>query len=315
MNQSHDTLNELTNLPIFFQPWWLEVVSGNNHWEICTSKNKDNQIEGVLAYCWRPFLFSKLIQMPPLTPYLGVWLNYPDNLEKTTSKLSFEKRVLTNLADKVPDCIYYAQNFMPEIENWLPLYWKGFKQTTRYTFQINNIQQPETVFKNFHSKVRNRIRQFGKSDLEVTESNQPEDIFEISTKVFERQGQKIPYSFDFFQKLDQELVKRNARQILLVKNQKNKAIAGGYFIWDNNKAYYLAGGYDHQACNHSILTSVIWEGIKKMSQKVNTFDFEGSMIPEIEHFFRSFGGELTPYFKVSRTPNKWLEAISILFKK
>ena len=28
------------------------------------------------------------------------------------------------------------------------------------------------------------------------------------------------------------------------------------------------------------------------------FDFEGSMIPEIEVFFRSFGGDLLPYFSI-----------------
>jgi hypothetical protein len=29
-----------------------------------------------------------------------------------------------------------------------------------------------------------------------------------------------------------------------------------------------------------------------------SFDFEGSMIPEIEVFFRSFGGDLLPYFSI-----------------
>jgi hypothetical protein len=30
-----------------------------------------------------------------------------------------------------------------------------------------------------------------------------------------------------------------------------------------------------------------------------TFDFEGSGIPAIEKFFRSFGGALTPYFCIT----------------
>lgn len=33
---------------------------------------------------------------------------------------------------------------------------------------------------------------------------------------------------------------------------------------------------------------------------VPQFDLEGSMIPEIERFFRGFGAQLTPYFTVNR---------------
>jgi hypothetical protein len=31
-----------------------------------------------------------------------------------------------------------------------------------------------------------------------------------------------------------------------------------------------------------------------------TFDFEGSMLPEVEKYFRGFGANLIPYYRVSK---------------
>ena len=36
---------------------------------------------------------------------------------------------------------------------------------------------------------------------------------------------------------------------------------------------------------------------------LKTFDFEGSVIPAIERYFRGFGGKLTPYYRVNKA---WL---------
>jgi len=32
----------------------------------------------------------------------------------------------------------------------------------------------------------------------------------------------------------------------------------------------------------------------RKNMRFNEFDFEGSMVPQIERFFRAFGGKLTP---------------------
>ena len=47
----------------------------------------------------------------------------------------------------------------------------------------------------------------------------------------------------------------------------------------------------------------MWEAIKFTKEELglNQFDFEGSMVPPIELFFRKFGGKLTPYYTVSLT--------------
>ncbi|MDQ3777752.1 MAG: hypothetical protein M3310_02625, partial [Actinomycetota bacterium] len=43
-----------------------------------------------------------------------------------------------------------------------------------------------------------------------------------------------------------------------------------------------------------------WEATSFLSGVTKCFDLEGSVIEPIEHFLRSFGGRLTPYFRVTR---------------
>ena len=45
----------------------------------------------------------------------------------------------------------------------------------------------------------------------------------------------------------------------------------------------------------------MWEAIKLAKLKgLKTFDFEGSMHPPIEKYFRGFGGKVVPFFEVKK---------------
>ena len=53
--------------------------------------------------------------------------------------------------------------------------------------------------------------------------------------------------------------------------------------------------------NNFAMSALLWEAIlySKNELKAQVFDFEGSMIPSIERYFRKFGGELTPYYTLN----------------
>jgi len=47
----------------------------------------------------------------------------------------------------------------------------------------------------------------------------------------------------------------------------------------------------------------MWQSILLAREKgLKTFDFEGSMIPEVEKYFREFGGTLIPYYVAYKAP-------------
>jgi len=45
----------------------------------------------------------------------------------------------------------------------------------------------------------------------------------------------------------------------------------------------------------------IVEAIKHSKELgISKFDFEGSMLPEVEKYFRGFGGNLVPYYSINK---------------
>ena len=86
----------------------------------------------------------------------------------------------------------------------------------------------------------------------------------------------------------------------MARNKEGKAIAAVYIVWDEKRSYYLLGGYDAEESHHGASALAMWEAIRFTKEELGLkeFDFEGSMVPSIEMFFRKFGGTLTPYYSV-----------------
>ena len=89
----------LQELPLFFQPWWLDIVCGGaENWGVLIAKNKkSDEVEGIFTYYSRKRLGLRGIDMPPLTPMMGPLIFLPDNSQKQHSIYSYEIRVLKKL--------------------------------------------------------------------------------------------------------------------------------------------------------------------------------------------------------------------------
>ena len=90
---------------------------------------------------------------------------------------------------------------------------------------------------------------------------------------------------------------------LFAVSSNNDPLAASFLVWDNSSTYYIISGYNEsRKLGGSNL--LMWESILYGSKKAPVFDFEGSMNQGIESFFRSFGGQQTPYFEISKTTSK-----------
>ena len=86
----------------------------------------------------------------------------------------------------------------------------------------------------------------------------------------------------------------------LARNKEDKPVGGVWIVWDEKRAYYLLGGYDHAAKSNNAVALAMWRAIQytAVNLRLTEFDFEGSVIPPVERFFRKFGGTLTPSYRV-----------------
>lgn len=289
--------NECDNVNLFSKPWWLDTVVGKDSWNVIVSE-KGNSIQGALPYYYVKKNKSISINQPLLTPRNGLIINYPKNQKKTT-KLSFERKVSKEIIEKLEDLELesYSQNFNYNFENWLPFYWKEFKQTTRYSYIIHKDNTLDEIYTNIDSTTKNLIRKAEKL-VKVEYDIDVEKFYKINSMTYERKNLKIPYSFELVKAIDKACEDRECRKIIAGIDNEGNIHSAIYLVWDEKYMYYLMGGINPDFKGSNATSLLLYKAIELAKEKNLHFDFEGSMDEGIEKFFSSFGGEQTPYFRI-----------------
>jgi lipid II:glycine glycyltransferase (peptidoglycan interpeptide bridge formation enzyme) len=311
MNSSKEKYKKLcaenTSIPVFLRYNWYNTLFHENEWGVVIEENND-EVVGFIPYYIVNKLKFNLVASPTLTPYQGVWLNYPPN-QKYTNRLSFEKEVMTSLISKLPKSDGFKQKFYPSFTNWLPFYWKGFTQTTKYTYVLEDLTDLEKVFDDFRENIRREIRKAEKS-LTIEHLNNAKELYLLKLAAYNDKNEKYPLSEDFLNKAVDFCTQNNCGEVLVAKDQEGIIHSVLFYVWDNDAAYYLHGATNISFKTSGSMSLLLWEAIKRSQAKTNTFNFEGSMIEPIERYFRAFGGKQTPYFEISKTNSKVLKLLN-----
>jgi len=288
---------EEKSIPIFSQDWWLDSLVGPENWDVVLVEN-GGQIQASIPYVIRKRFGLTTLVMPPLTQTLGPWLRESPPGTKHSQRLAREKDLAGELFDQLPFHDYFAQNFSPEITNWLPWHWKGYQQTTRYTYRLEDLLDLGKIWDGLQTKIRGDIRKAEKQGVEIVTDMTIENFLPLNKMTFKRQGEILPYSKDLVRRLDSICVEKTARKIFIARDQEGRYHAGVYLVYTNHAAYNLMIGGDPELRNSGATSLAMWEAIKFSSTVTKTFDFEGSMIEPVERFFRGFGARLVPYFSI-----------------
>lgn len=294
-----DFCQKENSLPLFVRDWWLDAVCGEMNWDVAIVEN-GGQVVATMPYYIKKKFNLTLLRMPPLTQTLGPWLR--PSKGKYANRLSYEKGVMTALIEQLPSFDNFQQNWNYGYMNWLPFYWKGFNQTTCYTYVLEDMADLDAVWSGFQEKVRTDIRKaINRFRVVVRDNLGIEDFLELNCKTFEQQGKQIPYSKDIVRRLDAACAERGCRRIFIAEDPKGQRHAGVYIVWDENTAYYLMGGGDPDFRSSGATSLLIWEAVRHAATVTKSFNFEGSMIERIERFFRGFGAIQKPLFTLSKT--------------
>lgn len=290
-------------LPIYWQPWWLDVVCANGRWRSALASDAGGQIIGVQPWYMLRRKGVRMVQQPPFTSYGGPWLQYPHNPDfKRASRYAYEKKVMGELIAQLPKPVLFRQQFHPWVANHLPFFWSGFRQTTRYTYRFETVSEPALMYQNFKNTLRTDLEKATAAVYCKRADAEPGLIFGLHRQSFSRKGMTAPYSETMFLELHKALSIREQSACWLAFDQKDDTPhAGLYLIFDDRQASVLLTGLRSELRQSSALSLLFWEALQFCAARNMAFDFEGSMDAGIEHAFRSFGAMLTPYHTVWRT--------------
>lgn len=278
---------------VFCYTWWLDTVTKND-FKILVVKKNNKIVAGIIL----PFFESGRINEPYLTRTVGV-LYKERGKESARKRLSMERRWLNTLLDQVDINNVVQMCMHHNFTDWLPFRWRGYKQTTRYTYIIDYLKTPvEKIQQDLSKGQKWYILKAIQNGLEVKEGNDIAVAYNHSCLSFNRQSKKFPYSLTEVKILDEAVKKHGMRKIFHVIDKQGNIHAANYIVYNKKSAYHLLSGGDVQYRALGGHTLLLWHTIEYFSDKVPIFNFGGSDIQSIEKHIRGFGGSQTQYFHI-----------------
>ncbi|MDR2040758.1 MAG: GNAT family N-acetyltransferase [Tannerella sp.] len=299
------------SIPLFSRDWWLDVVCGEANWEVLLAE-KNEQVQAAWPL-YRPY--SYLVIMPPGTQTMGIWFApFPDDMKYASvqeRKQSLCKQLIDRLNSRV-----FLQNFPYTFTDWLPFYWAGYRQTTRYTYLLHNLKNTEHLWNGMNQNLRRNIRKAQEQyRITVRKGIPVDDFLRMRSLTYERQHKRNKEPSDeVLRRLVNVCRARRQGELWGGYDETGRLHAAAFVAWQKRSAYYLAGGGDPSLRSSGAHSLVLWDAIRSVAGHSDTFDFEGSMAPGIERFFREFGAVQTPYFSIGKGKLSLIDRIRIKWR-
>lgn len=261
--------------------------------------NKNEELIGFFYYQkHKRAKFFTHVSPPFLSPHCGLFIK--NETSNPANKNTFLKKVneliLGHLKKEKFDILTlpFSDGFM----DMQSFQWSGFQVAPKYTYQLNLANTEEELLSSMSPERRKNIAKSQKEGLIVKESLGCKKSQQLIVQTFTKQGlwHEIKVLENVFSKFTSP---ENAIAFSTYKD--SQLLATVFCVRDKEKTYYILGGFDKQSSYSGAGAFAMWYAIKKAKEQgCEIFDFEGSMHPSIEKYFRGFGGEMVPYFCVEK---------------
>lgn len=284
-------------IPIFSQPWWMDITCGCEKWDVILV-GEGNDIKASMPFYIEQTIEGRSIKKAILTQNNGILIKYPEK-QGVVAKQKYEEKIINEICNHIEqmNLIRYEQQYSYRFDNWLPFFWRYYKSMIRYTYVIEDTLDYEKVYSNYTSNVKKNLRK-AKKLLTICETDDTQMFYQINELSFKRQNIEIPYSYEMFEKIYTESAQRNCGKLLIAKDDNHNVHSVAMIVWDEYSVYYLLNGTNPQLKQSQANVLLIDASIRIAGELGKKFDFEGSVIKNVNHAFREFGGIPMPYFKI-----------------
>lgn len=265
----------------------------------------DKPVGGFVAYEGGKHGLKTLIT-PPFTPHCGLFAIETKN--NPVKKNSFRKEIIGTIAAflKSSSYAYYKIDFAPDWVDMQPMLWSSIETNVRYTYRLDLKQTVEDITGNLDSSKRNKINKAEREGFQVNHLANTREALEMISNNLRSNGLA---SHENILSGILEFAATHPKCFHSFSEASGKKMAVNIAITDQEVCYNLLSAVDRSTAVTNAGTINLFHTIlhaRDLGMRV--FDFEGSGVPEIEEYFRSFGGALVPYFSVcgGRKPWPWI---------
>ena len=267
-----------------------------------------NRLFGGFYLHRRRYPLFKVVENPPHTPVMGLF--FENRSANKANAASFTKKVVQEIADFLDNLgAHLLMISVPRgLQDMQPFIWRKFKVVPHYTYVVDLAASEESLLQNMSPERRNDLTRAARDGIVSEKITDPAIVRDLVRKSFDRQSKVSDAVF-----LDKVLsgFANDGNSFAFAAFREGRPIAVSFCLHDKRTAYYLLGGYDPENRHHGAGALAVWDSIRHAKRLgLQEFDFEGSMVESIEKYFRAFGGDLVPYYRV----NKALLPLEIFLK-
>lgn len=177
----------------------------------------------------------------------------------------------------------------------------AYRMMVSYSLELN--LSYETLFANFSGNTRRNIKTAHKFSLSLTSA----DILQLVDLFRQNRGKDRSVCFkdaDYrtLVSMVQFWQQRDLVELLGVKDENGRFIAGACFLKDYQRRWFLFSGRDTSEGNKRAMFYLLSEYVKKCAGEELVLDFNGSMNPNVARFYAGFGSQKYEFPMLTYTP-------------
>ena len=271
--------------------------------------NRNQELKGCFLYRTGWLKWFSALYTPEFLSHCA--LIYQSDSSNPSKKLSDHKAVLQEIGRFLirEKKSIVSISFPPSISDMQPFQWLGFKVNPKYTYLLNLTKSEDQLLSSMSPERRTNLKKAQKQNYEI-KSFEKKDFQSLLDHTLKKLN-RAAYAKAIKKLLHEYANPENA--IIEVVYQDSIPVSGIFCIYYNEVAVYLIGAFDPKIGSEGAGSLAMWSSILSCkAHGVHSFDFSGSMVPNIERYFRGFGGELQTYFNITKM-SRWLRFSADIF--
>jgi Acetyltransferase (GNAT) domain len=283
---------------VFHHSWWLAITAAS--FRILGVRNEKGQLVGGLPLPSKRVRGVKLLHTPVLTPYLGPIFDI-SGVGGTCDQLHLMRSCGEALARAIgpfDSFRYIAGADAPDLQGFL---WAGFSASLAYTFRFSSTQSIGEISKAMTRTHMQKLTKAKRLNVEVSRDGDPETLLELSRMTFERKGAVAPYDAVLAARLWETAHSHGQANLYVARTEKNHPVAALLTVHDARTTYQIISGFNPALPDVPGQNAVLWTAIQDAIEAGRNYDFEGSSLRGVETFYRRWGCEAVPVWKIEKT--------------
>jgi len=281
---------------VFHHAWWLAATG--TPFRILVVRDENGALAGGLPLPAKNAHGFRLLHSPALTPYLGPIFDV-SGADGACEQLHLMRSCGEALARAIGPFDSFRQiagAAGPDLQGFL---WAGFTASLAYTFRFSSKQSVSEISNSMTRTHMQKLTKAKRLKLEISHHGRVETLIELNRMTFERKRTAVPFDAGLVLRLWEAAYSRGNANLYLATAER-VPIAALLTVHDARTTYQIVSGFNPAFPDLPGQNLVLWTAIQDAIEAGRNYDFEGSSLRGVETFYRRWGCDAVPVWKIEK---------------